>query len=121
MRLQYLDFDTSDDGHGGASFDAMAAVPASRWPALLAETSALLAWAHGLFGEPGALEDGAAWDFALHGVQESSTSLELSFDAGRAAIEVETGAAATEARMTLSLTLSCSETVADAVREALEE
>jgi hypothetical protein len=119
MELHYLDFDASDDGHGGASFDAMAAVPASRWPALLAEASALLAWAHATFGAPGALEDGAAWDYALHGVQEASTSLELDFDVARAAIEVEIGEPAMEPRMTLSLTLSGSEGVADALRDTL--
>jgi hypothetical protein len=121
MRLQYLDFDTSDDGHGGASFDAMAAVPAARWPAVLAEASALLAWAHAQFGPPGALEDGATWGYALDGVQETSTALDLTFDPSRAEIAMSPGAADTQPRMTLSLTLSCSEAVADAMRNTLVE
>lgn len=120
MNLQYLDFEASEDGEGGASFDALAAVPAGRWPALAAEAAAVLAWARAGFGPPAALEEGGAWDYALHGSEERTTALELHWDPAQAGLVVQPGATATEPRRTLGLTLSCSAAAADAFRHALQ-
>lgn len=119
MELNYLDFDTSDDAEGGASFDALASVLASRWPALAAEAASVLAWAQREFGPPAALEEGGGWDYALHGSEERALPLELHWTAGQASLQMKTGAAVGEPRMTLGLTLSCSAEFAAAFRQAL--
>lgn len=61
--LDYLIFDYSEDEDGCATWDAMATVPADRWPALQAEVLQLLHWADQQFPQQrGALDEGAAWD-----------------------------------------------------------
>jgi len=66
MRLQFLDFDCSEDSQGVVCWDALAQPAARHTPALLAEVTQLLRWAH-RFGpqDPGPLEEGADWDFDL--------------------------------------------------------
>lgn len=67
MTLHLLEFDATEDDLGVTCWDALAHPSAAHTPALLQEAKALLAWAGslGLRG-PGALEDGADWDCALH-------------------------------------------------------
>ena len=119
MRLDYLDFDGSEDSEGGASFDALASVPASRWPALAAEAAAVLSWAHAEFGAPAALDEGGGWDFALQGSEERAAPLELHWEPSGAGLQAQVGAGTAEPRRTLGLTLSCVPALADAFRRAL--
>ena len=66
MNLHLLDFDCSEDADGVTCWDALAHPPARHTPALLAEVSQLLAWAHRFSPTgPGPLEDGADWDYDL--------------------------------------------------------
>lgn len=120
MQLNYLDFDYSEDGDGTGTFDAMASVTTAQLPALYAEISAVLAWAHQQW--PGAcapLEEGGEWQCDLQGAQEVSTPLTLEFDEMHGQVRCVTGDAA-PARTTLTLTLSGSNAFCAAVREAFE-
>ena len=74
MQLQYLLFDSSDEDSGRCSFDAMAAVPAARLPAVLQEVEAVLAWAASGFGPPG---DEAGWDHALQSEADPASGLHV--------------------------------------------
>jgi hypothetical protein len=66
MNLQLLDFDCTEDADGVVCWDALAHPAAAHNPALLKEVSEVLAWAHAVAPHgPGALEDGAPWDFDL--------------------------------------------------------
>ena len=113
MGLQYLDFDVSDEESGRGSFDAMASVDPSRLPALLSEIGTVLAWAHRAFGPAGALEDEGEWDYALHGVAEPDTPLEVSYEGnGRVRMAPDAGTS----RTTLTLTLSGSPAFCEAFR-----
>lgn len=61
--LQYLTFDTSDDGEGTGTWDAMASVRADQLPAVQAEVREVLDWAERHAPGPrGALDEGGAWD-----------------------------------------------------------
>ena len=81
MDLNYLDFDYSEDADGVGTFDAMASVAPAQIAALHAEISAVLTWAHQHWPDACApLEEGGAWHYDLHGVQEIITPLLLDFD-----------------------------------------
>lgn len=63
MPLNYLIFDTSDDGEGTGTWDAMASVRAAQVSAVMAEVRAVLAWAEAHAPGPrGPLDEGGAWD-----------------------------------------------------------
>jgi hypothetical protein len=68
-RLQYLDFDFSDEESGRGSFDAMASVTPDRLHALQAEIAAVLEWATSVFG-PEAADDEGEWAHELQSVDE---------------------------------------------------
>lgn len=102
--LDYLDFDTSDDGEGCTSLDAMAYAKAAHWPALLTEVTQLLAWCSNAFGTPGPLEDGHAWDLDLQLQSDAGDALDVQWDArGRLLLAPD---AAQHSALQLSLTLS---------------
>ena len=63
MTLHFLIFDTSDDGEGTGSWEAMASVRAAQLPEVLAEVRSVLDWceAHAP-GPRGPLDDGGDWD-----------------------------------------------------------
>jgi hypothetical protein len=103
MRLQYLDFDFSEDEHGHGSFDAMAAVAPAQLPALQAEIEDVLAWAEQQFGPPAPLDEGGEWDCELQGAQEVATPLAVRYESGR--LRLAPGGPETP-RTTLTLTLS---------------
>ena len=66
MDLQFLEFDCSEDAEGVVCWDALAQPLPRHKQALLLEVARVLAWAHGWSPQgPGALEDGADFDFAL--------------------------------------------------------
>jgi hypothetical protein len=67
MGLQYLIFESSDDGQGQGSWDAMASVRPTQLEPVLNEVRAVLTWAEthnpGPHGPP---EEGGVWDTDLH-------------------------------------------------------
>ena len=72
MNLHLLDFDCTEDADGVVCWDALAHPAAEHTPALLKEVSEVLAWACALAPQgPGALEDGAPWDFDLQARQHA--------------------------------------------------
>lgn len=118
LRLNFLEFDYSDDDDGHGSFDAMAAVSPAQWPALVAEVERVLAWAQREFpGTRGALEDGGQWDCELQGVRETPTPLDLRYDEATGRLRASEGAPG-QPRITLSLTVSGTPAFCDALREA---
>lgn len=81
MALMYLDFDYGEDADGNGTFDAIASAPAAQALALKAEVASVLGWAHGHWpGGCAPLEDGGAWHYDLHGVEETSTPVAFDFD-----------------------------------------
>lgn len=118
MQLHYLDFDFSDEESGRGSFDAMAAVDASRLPALVAEIEAVLHWAGSAWGRAGALEDDGEWDFVLHGVIEPDTPLPIACDERGGAVTLP--AVPPGALVTVTLTLSGSNAFCQTLREAFD-
>lgn len=118
MELHYLDFDSSgDDDQGQGSFEAMAGAAPHQWPALEAEVRQVLDWAHAAFGPAAAIEDGGEWDYALHGVREVATPLQVHYRAGADRLALEPGAA-DPPRVTLTLTLTGTPAFCAALREA---
>ena len=118
MQLQYLDFDFSDEDSGRGSFDAMAAVDASRLPALLADIQSVLRWAVRAWGPPGALQDEGEWDYELQGTIEPGTPLDLAYDERRG--EVSLPSVPPGELVTLTLTLSGSPAFCQSLREAFD-
>lgn len=117
MELSWLDFEFSGDADGGGSFDAMAAAAPAQWPALQAEVQRVLDWAERHFGPAAALESGGEWDYALQGVREVSTPLEVRYAPGAGQLELHAGEEEAP-RITLSLTLSGGAAFCAALREA---
>lgn len=106
MHLNYLDFDYSEDADGTGTLDAMASVSPAQVPALHAEISAVLAWAHGQWPEACApLEDGGVWHYDLQGSQESSVPLALLYDEAAGTIHSTAGTPGPP-RTTITFTLS---------------
>ncbi|WP_332747265.1 hypothetical protein [Hydrogenophaga sp.] len=63
MPLNYLIFDTSDDGEGTGTWDAMASVRASQLPEVMEEVQSVLAWVERHSPGPrGPLDEAGAWD-----------------------------------------------------------
>jgi hypothetical protein len=63
MSLQYLTFDTSDDGADTGTWDAMASVRGDLLPAVLAEAQWVLDRAERISPGPrGPLDEGGVWD-----------------------------------------------------------
>ena len=118
MRLQYLDFDFSDEETGRGSFDAMASVLPDRAPAVLAEIATVLRWAAGAFGPSGQLEEDGEWAYEVQGTTEPSTPLKVTFDEGSG--EVSVAPADASARTTFTLTLTGSAAFCEALREGFE-
>ncbi len=102
--LQYLDFESSDDGTGVATLDALANVAAQHLDALCAEVAQLLDWLQRHHGAPGPLEDGAAWDHALSAQREQVQPLRADWDG--AGLQLAAAGPAQPPRTTLSLTLT---------------
>ena len=118
MNLQYLDFDYSEDADGTGTFDAMASVSPAQLPALHAEISQVLAWAHRQFPDAcGPSEEGGEWQYDLQGVQEVATPLALQFDAAAECIATVPGTPAPP-RTTITLSISGNAGFCAALREA---
>jgi len=66
MNLHFLEFDCSEDNEGVVCWDALAQPAARHNSALLGEVERVLSWCHSWSScSPGALENGADWDFDL--------------------------------------------------------
>ena len=113
MLLDYLDFDLSEDGHGNASWDAMACVLPARLGAALRDAETVLAWAHNAFGAPG---DWGEWDFDIQCQQDGASPLALAFDTETGSLNA-TAPAMAAGRATLTLTLSGTQSFGEALRE----
>jgi hypothetical protein len=117
MSLDYLEFDFTDDADGQGTFDAMAAAAPGQLAALEAEMVQVLQWAQREFGAHAPVDDGGAWDYELHGVQEVATALDVRFDAQGARLHLQPRAAAAP-RITLTLTLTGTAAFCEAFRAA---
>ena len=118
MNLNYLDFDYSEDADGVGTFDAMASVQPAQIPALHAEISAVLVWAHQHWPDAcGPSEDGGIWHYDLQGVQEVSTPLVLTFDDTAGQLRAAPANPA-PSRTTITLTISGKADFCGALRDA---
>ncbi len=116
MSLQYLDFDYHEDVHGHGTFEAMAAVPAARLPALQAEMAQVLDWAHASFaGQRAPLDEGGEWDYQLEARQEWSVPETLEYDETARRFSSRTGSPG-PMRHAVTLTLSGTAGFCDALR-----
>ncbi|AVS85571.1 hypothetical protein [Paracidovorax avenae] len=117
MILRYLDFDHSEDGEGGGTWDAMASVTGEHVEALHAEIAAVLDWAHGRFGsQRGPIEEDGEWDYDLQAVEETSTGQSLRYDEERRRVVAEPGATGAP-RHTVTLSLCGTRAFCEAFRE----
>lgn len=119
MSLRFLEFDHSEDTAGQATFDALATVDPTQWPALQREVATLLAWAHATFPDgPASLDDGAAWDCQLDGRLETEQPLALDWPGAGETLDARPQGRAIQ-RHTVQLTLSGTPAFADALRARL--
>lgn len=86
MDLHFLEFDCSEDGEDVVCWDALAQPAARLNSALLREVAQVLTWCHRWSPRsPGALEDGADWDFDLQ-IHLDSSTLQANWDAATQAL-----------------------------------
>ena len=106
MALDYLDFEYSEDEDGNGTWDAMASVNDSRWPALLDEVRQVLQWAcHSFGGRRAPLDEGGDWDYDLS-VQDDDNgrALRIRWNSKANTIEAEMPQAGSYTTLTLTLT-----------------
>jgi len=120
MDLQLLDFDCSEDTEGVVCWDALAQPHPRHNSALMHEVAQMLAWAYSFDAQgPGALEDGANWDFDLQATRHPGSQVaqdaRLVFDAQKGHIHMD--AADLSHPVALSLSLSGTPGFAQAFRE----
>lgn len=120
MNLRLLDFDLSEDADGVVCWDALAQPQADHTSALLQEVAQVLSWAHGFSPQgPGALEDGADWDFDLQASWQHNgqapQAAHIAFNAGTGQITLTP--ATPQHRLELSLSLSGTPGFAQAFRD----
>ena len=101
--LNYLDFETSDDGEGITTFDAMAYASAERWPALQAEVEQVLVWCTQEFGAPGPLDNGKAWDVDLQLQSDAGHALAVRWDAKAGQLEAADATHCNALQLTLTV------------------
>jgi hypothetical protein len=117
MRLNYLEFDYSEDADGVGTFDALAATAPAHNTAVLAEVAVVLTWAHAAFeAQRAPLEEGGEWDYDLQGWREFSAVDILHFDehSGKVSIQSQPAGAA---RHTVSLSITGTPGFCTAFRE----
>lgn len=120
MALDYLDFEYSEDEDSNGTWDAMASVAASRWPALLDEVDQVLQWAHHQFGGHRApLDEGGDWDYDLSAQDDDNgRALHIRWNPSSKAIDADAPQAG--GYTTLTLTLTGTMVFGDALRQAFE-
>ncbi len=120
MRLNYLEFDYTEDADGVGTFDALAATAPTHHVAVLAEVASVLAWAQQAFeGQHAPLDDGGEWDYDLQGWREFSALDTLTFDHHSSEISVQAQAAGV-ARHTVSLSITGTEGFCAAFRQRFD-
>ncbi|MEY5098288.1 MAG: hypothetical protein RJA36_1007 [Pseudomonadota bacterium] len=117
--LTFLDFETSDDGEGHVTLDAMASVRPEHLPALQAEVVQVLDWLHRRFRDgPGPLDEGAPWDADLRASTERSTRERLRYEPSSRRLITEPATGGETVRHTVTLSIAATEAVAQALGEA---
>jgi len=90
MRLNYLDFDYSEDADGVGTFDALAATTPAQHATVLTEVAAVLKWVQDTFkGQRAPLEEGGEWDYDLQSWREFSVADILYFDDNSGELSVQ--------------------------------
>jgi hypothetical protein len=106
MRLNYLEFDYSEDADGIGTFDALAATATVHHAAVLAEVTAVLTWAYDAFeAQRAPLDEGGEWDFDLQSWREFSAMDVLHFDERSGELSIQPQATSA-ARHTVSLSVT---------------
>ena len=120
MRLDYLDFEYSEDEDGNGTWDAMASVSDSRWSALLAEVQQVLQWASRDFaGHRAPLDEGGDWDYDLTAQDDDNgRALHIRYNSKTACVEAPPPQAGSYT--TLTLTLTGNAAFSDALRQQFE-
>ncbi|MGY0197015.1 hypothetical protein ACWA7J_18250 [Leptothrix sp. BB-4] len=117
--LHLLDFETSDDGEGHHTFDAMASVRPDHLAALHAEVVQVLAWLHRTFPDgPGPLDEGAPWDADLRASTERSTRERLRYEPSARRLVSEPAGGGETVRHTVTLSIAATDPVAAALAQA---
>ena len=117
MRLNYLEFDYSEDADGVGTFDALAATAPAHNTAVLAEVAVVLTWAHAAFeAQRAPLEEGGEWDYDLQGWREFSAVDALDFDEDSGELSLQPQAAGA-ARHSVSLSITGTPDFCTAFRE----
>jgi len=117
--LHLLDFETSDDGEGHLTLDAIASVRPDHLAALHAEVVQVLAWLHRRFPDgPGPLDEGAPWDADLRASTERSTRERLRYERSSRRLIAEAATGGETLRHTVTLSIAATEAVAQALAEA---
>lgn len=120
MRLNYLDFDYSEDADGVGSFDALAATMSAQHATVLSEVAAVLKWAQHTFeGQRAPLDEGGEWDYDLQSWREFSAVDSLYFDdkSGELSVQPQPAGAA---RHTVSLSITGTPIFCAAFRERFQ-
>jgi hypothetical protein len=116
LSLDYLHFDYAEGSDGTGTLEAVASTWPDLVPAVHAEASRVLDWAHTEFpGRRGPLEDGFDWDYDLHGMQELTAPEALLYDEAAHRLKVEAGSPG-KPRHTLTLSFSGTAEFCDAFR-----
>jgi hypothetical protein len=116
MHLQFLEFDCSEDAEGVVCWDALAQPAARHTQALLHEVEQMLNWAHRWSPrKPGALEDGADWDFDLN-LQSNMVSIQVHWNTPTHTLVLSPTPSENDA-VTLSLSISGAPAFSAAFRE----
>jgi hypothetical protein len=106
MRLNYLEFDYSEDADGIGTFDTLAATATVHHAAVIAEVTAVLAWAYDAFeAQRAPLNDGGEWDYDLQGWREFSAMDVLHFDERSGELSIQSQPAGA-ARHSVSLSVT---------------
>lgn len=117
MRLNYLEFDYCEDADGAGTFDALAATVPAHNAAVLAEVTAVLAWAYDAFeAQRAPLDEGGEWDYDLQGWREFSAIDVLHFDERSGELSIQSRPAG-PARHSVSLSVTGTPSFCAAFRE----
>jgi hypothetical protein len=120
MRLNYLDFDYSEDADGVGTFDALAATTPAQHTTVLTEVAAVLKWAQHTFeGQRAPLDEGGEWDYDLQSWREFRAVDVLRFDDTNSQLSVQPQPAGA-ARHTVSLSIIGTPSFCAAFRERFQ-
>ena len=82
LQLSWLEFESTENGDGTHTLEAMASVRPAHLPAVLGEVADVLGWMHRHFPEgPQPLDDGGDWDLLLQAQVNDAAPVTLAHDA----------------------------------------